>query len=223
MRDNASLDIEPAASSSTSVTVPASIDHLAPSTEPNRGHGNEGMNRTAPKPKQDDVLCNECRAVNGHLPHCSHRGDKPKEQTTEAQTEQDRKTSKQTQAVTVLVESIERKTRKPKPGSKGKEQPYMLLHVIDGGNNKWPMYVWKTDLFEYLADSVNKQLTCEVSESEPDGQQRVFVSLQHISQIGQQKFVDNKPVTDEGVMPPSSEQLFGTKPSREPGEDEENF
>ena len=38
---------------------------LKPSTEPNRGHGHEGTQRT-----QEQTLCAECRTVNGHTADC---------------------------------------------------------------------------------------------------------------------------------------------------------
>jgi len=69
-----------AASADLSSLAPAAA--IVPSSEPNRGHGNEGMtvqNRTpepamdqSPKKQPADEMCAECRAVNGHLPSCKY-------------------------------------------------------------------------------------------------------------------------------------------------------
>lgn len=40
---------------------------LKPSTEPNRGHGDEGL---APAAQGEDVVCAECRVTNGHADKC---------------------------------------------------------------------------------------------------------------------------------------------------------
>jgi phage recombination protein Bet len=42
----------------------SSTGKLKPSAEPNRGHGNEGMQRNEP------IICNECRVTDGHTPEC---------------------------------------------------------------------------------------------------------------------------------------------------------
>jgi phage recombination protein Bet len=39
------------------------------SSEPNRGHGNEGTQRTQKEPERE--ICAECRQVNGHTPDCT--------------------------------------------------------------------------------------------------------------------------------------------------------
>jgi phage recombination protein Bet len=47
---------------------------LRVSMEPNRGHGNEGMQRANPP---EPEICAECRAVGGHEPDCPHAAKVP--------------------------------------------------------------------------------------------------------------------------------------------------
>jgi hypothetical protein len=156
--------------------VVATVNDLAPSSEPNRGHGNEGMRRAAdqPDPKPDNVMCSDCGVVNGHEPTCKHA----------AKTAQDAKTSKPTtKAGYMILDVVEKKTKKG--------EPYIILEVVAPDNTQGKLYVWHRSLYDYLTSAKGQGLECEVSQETKDG--KTFYQLEHITNLGGQPFVDNKP------------------------------
>ncbi len=156
--------------------VGANISDLAPSTEPNRGHGNEGMRRVAdqPDPRPDNVMCSDCGVVNGHEQTCKHA----------AKAAQDAKTSKPTvKAAYMILEVVEKKTKKG--------EPYIILEVVAPDNSQGKLYVWHRSLYDYLAAAKGAGLECEVSQETKDG--KTFWQLEHITNLSGVPYVDNKP------------------------------
>jgi hypothetical protein len=175
--------------------IGASIADLAPSTEANRGHEDTGLQRNkrdeqhqAPA-KQENVICSECREVNGHKPDCPHAG----KQGQGPATEQDRRTSKPTDKVLCHVLTVKEQFKKGKGGVKG--APYLVLDVItpsDKGDIQGKLYVWNKAFFGYLpVGEFDKPLVGEVSQQEKDGKK--FAQLEHIQELAGVAFVNDMP------------------------------
>ena len=166
----------------------ASIADLSPSSEPNRGHEDTGLQRRADEQTQapakpDNVMCSECRQINGHAKDCP----------VLTRQEQDRRTSKPTDKALYLVLSSNEKFKKGKGGVKGAR--YLVLEVVtttEKGDMQGKLYIWHKSLHEYFPPGViDKRLLAEVSEQEKDNKR--FFQLDHIIELGGQAFVDDKP------------------------------
>jgi len=190
------MDIAPDASEAkrkreqATLDVGATVADLTPSSEPNRGHGQEGMQRTRPdeqkqpEPKQQDkVMCSECREIDGHKPDCPHF----------AKAEQDRKTSKPTIKAAFQILDVAQKTT-----TKGQRKPFLVLEVQDPEGHNGKLFVWHKSFFEYLALAKDKAMLCEISEQDKDG--KVYHQLEHILELGGVPFVSDKPA-EQGQMP----------------------
>ena len=164
-----------------------SIADLTPSAEPNRGHEDTGLGKrdeqTQAPAKPDNVMCSECRQINGHAPDCP----------VLTKQEQERRTSKPTEKALYLVLSANEKFKKGKGGVKGAR--YLVLEVVlttDKGDKPGKLYVWHKSLHDYFPVGViDKKLVAEVSEQEKDGKK--FYQLDHIIELGGQAFVNDLP------------------------------
>lgn len=204
------------------VPVSTGTNTITISDEPNRGHGQEGMQIGEPPTppaaaspaedqtpkKQEDWICNECRATNGHLPSCSKHAawreslktaGKPVSSPATPQTEG--KTTPSTpdspkafKTIPCKVVSIQTRTKKP----------LRVLNVLTD-EGEWQMSVWHEHLHPILDEKATGALCVfEVSEKTKDG--RTFTNLEHIIEIAGQKYADDKPVTvQEGEL--TAEQL----------------
>lgn len=168
--------------------VAATVSQLSPSSEPNRGHGDEGMQRTEPAKKQEDIMCGKCGKINGHEEGC-----------VDAKSEQDKKTSKPTTKALFLILEVQKKTKKDNG------EPYLILEVTDSGNRQGKIYVWHQSIHEYLVGLKDVNMLCEISEQKKGA--TIYHQLEHILELGGAPFVDNKPAT-QGVMPASTEEEF---------------
>jgi hypothetical protein len=168
--------------------VGASISDLAPSSEPNRGHGNEGMRRVAdqPDPKPDNVMCSDCGVVNGHEASCKHA----------VKAEQDAKTSKPTKKAAFQILAVDLRHKK------ANNEPYLVMDVVDPANHQGKLYVWHQSLHEYLMKAVDKPILCEISEQKKG--ESTYYQLEHLLEISGQTFVDNKPA-QQATMPAQEE------------------
>lgn len=196
---------------------------ISESTEPNRGHGQEGMliQGQPPAPpaaaspaedqtpkKQEDWICNECRATNGHLPSCSKHAawreslktaGKPVSSAAtpqiEAQTTPSTPDSpKAFKTIPCKVVSVKTRTKKP-------------LRVLDvlTDEGEWQMSVWHEHLHPILDEEATGAL-CVFEVSEKTVRDRTYTNLEHILEIAGQKYADDKPViVQEGEL--TAEQL----------------
>jgi len=165
--------------------VGATVSDLTPSSEPNRGHGNEGMQRkTEPAPQQEkkpeDWVCGDCGGKNSHEPSCKH-----------AQTEQDKKTSKPTAKGAFQILEVQQKKKRDS------QEPYLVLEVVDPQNSQGKLYVWHKSLHEYLIGATDKPLMCEISKGKKGNSD--YYSLEHILELGGVPFVNDKPA-QQGEM-----------------------
>jgi len=156
--------------------VGASVSDLAPSAEPNRGHGNEGMQRRQEQPdaKPDPVMCGDCGKIDGHEETCKHY----------AKAQQDAKTSKPTvKAGYMILEVVEKKKR---DGS-----AYLILEVVAPDNSQGKLYCWHRSMYDALAKAKGQSILCEVSTEQKDG--KTFYQLEHILELAGVPYVDGKP------------------------------
>lgn len=166
--------------------VGASVSDLTQSAEPNRGHGNEGLQRRAdeqkqPDPKPDNVMCSDCGKINGHDETCKHF----------AKAEQDAKTSKPTTKAGFMILDVQNKTKK-------NGEPYLILEVVSPDNTQGKLYCWHRSLYDVLANAKGQSLACEMSEQKKDG--KTFHQLEHILELAGVPFVDGKPA-QQGEAP----------------------
>lgn len=167
------------------------VSSLQPSSETNRGHGNEGLQQQKkpdqPDAKPDPVMCGECRQIDSHDPTCSQF----------AKVEQDRRTSQTTKALFAVL-GVAKKTQSKT------DEPYLVLDVIDNASNKGKLYVWHKTLHEYLdkPTTEKRMLLCEMSEQKKGNS--TYHQLEHILELDGVPFVNNKPA-QQGEMPTDDE------------------
>jgi len=165
------------------IDVADAVSALIPSTEPNRGHTDTGLQRN-PEKKTEDVMCGRCGKVNGHEESCPDY----------IKALQDAKTSKPTKEVAVKIDDMVRKA------GKKKRTPYLLLTVTDADNLTWELYAWH--FHDHLQDAKGKMMICEYSEKQADG--RTYCSLEHIHNLGGVQFVNDSPA-QQGTLIPEDE------------------
>lgn len=193
------LDTSPAKQAREAATLDITAS-LTPSSEPNRGHEDTGLNKQPPAtdakpataPKEEPAMCSECRQIGTHAADCKYAA-------------QDAKTSKPTAKGVFLVLSSARKAKK------GSNEPYLVLECVDVNNNQGKLYVWHQSFFEYLEPLADKSCLFEYSAQKRGNS--TYHSVEHILEVAGQKFVNNKPAV-EGEMPAETA-------TREPGEDED--
>lgn len=152
-----------------------SMAALSPSSEPNRGHDQTGLQRSAPEqvsPKEK-VMCGDCGKIDGHEEGCKH-----------FKSEQDQKTSKPTTKAAFMILEVAQKTKKA-------GGDYLILEVVAPDNTQGKLYVWHKSLYEYLVAAKGQSLICEISEQLKDG--KTFHQLEHITELAGKPFVGNKP------------------------------
>lgn len=185
-------DLTPAkqARDTASLDVGTITNALVASSEPNRGHGNEGLQRsdeqTQPEPKKDPVMCSECRVIDGHADSCPIA-------------EQDKKTSKPTVRALYLIIVVNKKKKKD-----GAE--YRVIDVVAStpeGDKEGKLYVWHKSMYEYLDGKSDKKLACEVSVQEKDG--KLYTQLEHILELDGVPFVNDKPAQQGELLTPEED------------------
>jgi hypothetical protein len=192
------IDTTPAkqARDTASLDVGTITQNLVASSEPNRGHGNEGLRRdeqSQPEPKRDPIMCGKCGKIDSHEDDCPDK----------VAAEQDRKTSKPTTKGLYLILSVEERTSK-------KKQPYLVLNVAIGtpeGDKEGKLYVWNKALHGYLVQLSDKKLVAEVSE-QPQGD-KTFFQVEHILELDGVAFVNDMPAQQGSLaMPAEQEEDF---------------
>jgi hypothetical protein len=144
------------------------------------------------EPKQQpnmDVMCNDCRKVNGHEPDCKH-ATKPKAQK-KAESPKPAEATKAAEPSIYMVASAAKKTSKAKGD-------YLFLSVMDPIGNAGVLYVWHASLFDlFLSRTYEKPLAmmCVVSEQEAPGGKRFF-QVEKLMELGGHMFVDGKPAVE---------------------------
>jgi hypothetical protein len=110
--------------------------------------------KTPPK-ETGDVMCAECRAINGHLPSCSHR---QKDGPQPTQTQEPEKKPESLKWL-VQVEAVDKRTRKEDHKGKTVERVYRILTCINQANENITLYAWHESMFERL-DAIKTHTRC---------------------------------------------------------------
>jgi hypothetical protein len=136
-------------------------DQSAPVRQPGK--------KTAPAPT-GDVPCSECKAVNGHLPFCSHRQkqEEPKE-------------------VLVNVEAVDAR-HKVERDKKGREytRNFRVLTSMNVANEQVILYAYDTKLFERL-DAIKPDTRCRFRIHSQMVNERTYYAIESILEITGEK------------------------------------
>ena len=157
-----------------------------------------GKPKTTPA---SDVMCNECRAINGHLPSCIHRKQPeaaptvpqaaptaPKASPTPTQTVEAPQTPAN-EEMALLCKTITEKSRATKDG---KKKTYLVLSVVDSHNGEWDLYVWDKKVAELAAKLGGKTFIGMISQKKSGG--RVFCALESIVEVAGEPLGDICPL-----------------------------
>jgi hypothetical protein len=222
-----SMDLPPEAiKGPATAEIPVNVGAITESSEPNRGHGAEGMQIPQPPPppspkmdvdqtpkKQEDWICNECGEKNCHKKDCSHcalwleslkkggasasQGGQERSQasgTTPSTPSTPETSQKAFKRIACKVVSVLTRSKKP----------LRMLNVLTD-EGEWQMSVWHEHLHPILDEKATGQF-CMFEVSEKQKGDRTYVNLEHILDIGGQKYADDKPVeVQEGEL--SAQQL----------------
>ena len=147
-----------------------------PSTAPKKTSPASAKVQDRPTPKPvGQVMCGECRKVNGHDPECKYAGGKPKSNQEVVPTKQ-----------AYMVTAVAKKQSK-------KKGEYLTLAVKTNVGDGL-LYVWRKSLFEHFTDHDFSQpvaMIAEISEQKTDDG-KVFYSVEHLIELGLKQFVDDK-------------------------------
>jgi hypothetical protein len=154
--------------------------------------------------KTENVICGDCGKTNGHEPSCKYARSSPA-QPEAASSSPD--TASGLTKVAALILAIDR--LKKKPNSKGVEEPYIRLTIVDAANHEDTFYVWHKTPQEYLTDAaIDKPILCEVSGPKKRGDGSTYLSLENILELAGVPFVNNMPAKQGELIPPATEEDF---------------
>src|ERR1700674_1973830 len=146
--------------------------------------------RKGTAPANTDVMCTDCRAINGHLPSCKHA----KKQEAAPPDEKQATTAPTLTKALFLILTIDSLLKKP--DKDGKQEPYLRLNVVNQANEESVLFVWHKSLHEHLAGKIDKPLLCEFSTGKRvDGS--AYRSLENILELAGVKYADNKPSAED--------------------------
>lgn len=145
--------------------------------------------RTGKKGKDavGDVMCSDCRAINGHLPSCITKQpagaakaapvaqSELKPAQTGTQTVEAPEKPANEKAVVKVVKISERSK-----DSAGQKQKYLVLDVATN-DGEWQLYVWHKSLFDQAVTLGSKMVLVEYSKKESRG--RMYCSLEAIVEV----------------------------------------
>jgi hypothetical protein len=162
-----------------------------------------GQRKRGKKPEvTGDVLCNECRAINGHLPSCPHRTQAqgatavaPQTQAAPATAQTVPAASKALETMLLQVLAVATKRRKTPKGT----QEYRVLTVMDREGLQWTLFAWDKKHYEFL-DPIPAKTNCifDVKRSKSGDQEHI--SIEHIVETGGLRFANDLPVVAGEVV-----------------------
>lgn len=144
-------------------------------------------NQQGKKPQQTgDVMCSECRAVNGHLPSCSYRQKqegKPEQQATETKKPENLKWL-------VQVDAIDQRTKESKDEKTGKvsKREFLMLSCINAANENVTLYCWHTGETRTRLLEIKPKTRCVFNvKAHPSGDKTYFQIEEIVEITGEQK------------------------------------
>lgn len=145
-------------------------------------------NRGVKKAKPDntgDVICNECRAINGHLPSCIHRKSAqtaaPKEPATQGEVMPKEPTGEKW---LVQINAVDKRTKdiKDKSGKVTGKSEYRILTGINATGEPITLYAWDTKHYEKL-DAIKPETNCVFTVKTSKSGDKTYLSLESIVEI----------------------------------------
>ena len=120
----------------------------------------------------EDVICNECHAINGHLPNCPHR----KKQEAEATKGVDPRKI-------VRVQAVDART-KVERDKKGEEytKHFRMLTCTGTANQQMTLYAFDTKMFERL-EKIKADTVCIFNVGTREVSGKVFYTIESILEI----------------------------------------
>ena len=158
--------------------------------------------KPTPRDTTGDVKCNECGAINGHLPHCKYR-QKAQQGTQPEQQE------KKSEALTwlVSVEAIdERKSTQadPKDPEKTITKKYLMLSCINIANEPITLYCWHTGETWKRIVAVAPKTKCIFNVKPQPSGGKTYYAVDSIVEITGEK----KPDPSQGELIPPDQEKF---------------
>jgi ribosomal protein L34E len=139
-----------------------------------------------------DVMCAECRAINGHLPSCSYRKTK---ETQTKEPEPEKKPELLKWLVQVEAVDIRKKTVKDKTG-KETERPYRMLTCINAANENITLYAWDTKHYERI-DAIKPKTRCIFMVKSTESAGKIYYSVDSIVEITGEQIAQEDMVPEE--------------------------
>lgn len=138
--------------------------------------------KKGPVKETGDVMCNECRAINGHLPSCKYR----KQENAQQQETSESKQKPQDLKWLVSVEAVdERKSTQDNP--KDPKNPivrhFLLLTCINAANETLSLYCWHTGETATRIKAIKPKTRCIFTvKPQPTGN-KTYYSIESIVEI----------------------------------------
>ncbi|MGA9670643.1 MAG: hypothetical protein WBQ94_15640 [Terracidiphilus sp.] len=120
------------------------------------------------------VLCNECRAINGHLPSCPHR----KQQATPAAQGEVLPKEPSGEKWLVQISAVDKRTKT----KDGKTSDYRLLTGVNAANEAVTLYAWDTKHYEQL-DAIKPNTNCIFTVKSSKSGDKTYYSVESIVEI----------------------------------------
>ncbi len=141
----------------------------------------------APKKPVGDVMCSECRAINGHLPSCPTR--KKADAAPQATPEKPKQAAPTQEVIPpgaspeslhwlVQINAVDKRTR-----TKGKvTQEYRILSGINAEGQPITLYAWDTKHYEQL-DAIKPKTNCVFAVKASVSGDKTYYSVEGIVEI----------------------------------------
>jgi phage recombination protein Bet len=153
--------------------------------------------KQTPKPV-GDVMCGECRAVNGHLPSCKYR--KSQEAQTQAQEAEPEKKPDVLKWL-VQVEAVDERERVIKDEKTGKEKSrtkYLMLTCFNAANENVTIYAWHTGEMRERLIAIPPKTKCIFMVKPQKSGTSTYYNVEEIVEItGEKRQADQEPEPPE--------------------------
>lgn len=146
----------------------------------------------APAKPTGDVMCNECRAINGHLPKCPHKkAAQPAAQPAVIEGEVMPKEPTGEKWL-VQINAVDKRTKdiKDKSGKVTGKSEYRLLTGINATGQPITLYAWDTKHYEQL-DAIQPKTNCVFTIKSSKSGATTYYSIESIVEISAAKAVDD--------------------------------
>lgn len=127
-----------------------------------------------------DVMCADCRAINGHLPSCPHRkaAEAPKVPAVPATQGELMPKESTGERWLVQINAVDKRERK----QGNKTQEYRLLTGINAAGEAITLYAWDTKHYEQL-DAIKPETNCVFTVKSSKSGDKTYYSLESIVEI----------------------------------------